>query len=714
MGTTYEQLRKLVGENEQKANLELLDRAYELACDVYCGKKAAHGEDVLKHCLEVAAILASLRSDLKTIIGGLLHELYSLYPEEEKLTKLLGGEIAEMAKLLCSVNVLRYSSEDAEDQAEYIRRMFIALARDVRVVLVKLAGRLDVMRNIGGIESQKGRERLARETLQIHAPLAHRLGTSQIRSELEDLAFRHLLPEEYERLSEQAESSKREGEAALKRVIRVLKRIFKDAGIRVHIAGRTKHLYSIYQKMLRQGKDFSELYDLTAVRIIVEREEECYHVLSVLHSLWEPVPGTFDNYIVSPKPNGYQSIHTVVKEPGGELVEVQIRTWEMHAVSEYGVASHWQYKEAAAGGAPASKLDSLIQRVAVKEEDPREFLKNVIIDFQEDRVFAFTPRGKIISLPSGSNPLDFAYRVHTEVGHRCSGARVNGRMVPLDHELRNGDIVEITTRKRARPSRDWLTTAKSPNARSKIRHWFRQANREENIAQGRAMVEREMTHHGLRSRDIIGQIGFESIAKEMSYKTTDDMFAAVGCGDASTESVVNRMKRFYKEKVKQEEAKKPSRVESVLRRQPRPSVVVKGVDGMLINIGRCCLPVPGDRIVGFVSRGRGLTIHRRECSNIRRELEKGERIVEVKWDRSDSRTYISEIEIRSLDRKGLLNDITSIFSTSGINIVEMNTRTLRDSTSSFKMKLEVPDRKALNSVMRDINSMEDIISVKRL
>lgn len=713
MATSFKQLRARVRENEPKADLALLDRAYELASEVYGGRKAAHGADLLRHCLEVAVILADLRADLNAIIGGLLHELFSLCQEPDRLEAALGGEIADMVKLLSSVNVLRFSVEEEEAQADYIRRMFLALARDVRVVLIKLAGRLDVMRNLGSGVQEKVRDKLARETLQIHAPLAHRLGISQIRSELEDHSFRYLLPGEYARLSKLAKASERERKRALNRVIKVLKKIFREAGIAAHIAGRTKNLYSIYQKMLRLNGDFSELYDLTAVRIIVEREDECYHVLSVLHSLWKPVPGTFDNYIVSPKPNGYQSIHTVVKEPGGEPVEVQIRTWEMHAASEYGIAAHWKYKETAAGGA-ASKPDALIQRVAVKEEDPHEFLKNVIIDFQEDRVFAFTPKGRIISLPRGATPVDFAYRVHTEVGHRCSGAKVNGLMVPLDHALENGDIVEVLTRKRSRPSRDWLTFARSSDARSKIRHWFRQADREDNIVQGRAMVEREMQRHGLRSRDIIEQIGFESIAGKMNYRTPDDMFAAVGCGDVSTGSVVNRLKRAYKEKVKEEEAKKPPRAESVLRRQPRPGVVVKGVDDMLTSIGRCCLPVPGDSIVGFVSRGRGLTIHRRECANIRREVEKGERIVEVNWGRPDSRMYISEVEIRALNRVGLLNDLTSIFSSSGINIVEINSKTLRDSTSSLTMKLEVPNRRALKDVMGRIGSIEDIISIRRL
>lgn len=713
MATTYKELRKLVAFNEQKADLALLDRAWAMAESVYGDKTAAHKRDMLQHCLDVAAVLVELRADFQTVVGGLLHEFYMHSPNMVKLENELGHDIAEMVRLLYSVNVVNYSlEENTEEQADYIRRMFMALAKDVRVVLVKLAGRLDVMRNIGRDIPKPARDKLAKETLQVYAPLAHRLGISQLRSELEDLSFKTLLPVEYAQLKKLARAREKQRKAALDGVIGTLKRIFKDAGLGVHITGRTKHLYSTYRKMLRQNKDFSELFDHTAVRVIVEHEDECYHALSILHNIWKPVPDTFDNYIVNPKPNGYQSIHTVVEEPGGEHVEVQIRTWDMHAKSEYGVASHYMYKEAD-GAAVVAQPDMLIQRISNREDDPYEFLKNVVIDVQEERVFTFSPKGRVFSLPRGATPIDFAFRIHTQVGYTCSGAKVNGIIVPLNHELKNGDVVEVITRKRGHPSRDWLNYVKSSNARSKIRQWFRKANREENVVHGKSMVERELHRHGLRSRDAMEKVGYEAVAVMMNFKSADDMFAAVGCGDLTSESVANRLRREYKKAVTATEAATP-RTHSVLKRRARPNILVKGMSGMLINVARCCLPVPGDDIVGFVSRGRGLTIHRRKCSNIRNEMEKGERIVDVTWSEEKERLYITEIEVRTLDRTGLLNDITSIISAAGLNVVEFNSKSFHDSTAFLKIKLEVADNAALRGALSRIRQIEDVISANRL
>ncbi|MEW5944605.1 MAG: bifunctional (p)ppGpp synthetase/guanosine-3',5'-bis(diphosphate) 3'-pyrophosphohydrolase [bacterium] len=696
------------------ADAGLLDRAYGLAKRWYAGRRAAHGADTLAHCLEVGHILADLWVDHATVVGGLLHEV-SYEEHGKEVAAVAGDAVAEMVRLLSSVNVVEYTGDD-EEQARYYRQMFVALARDVRVVLIKLAGRLDVMRNLGDRLNVERRQWLAKETLQLYSPLAHRLGVSWIKSELEDLAFEQLRPNEYARLSRIASERKKDMEAAVETVIGELKKIFREVGFPVHVSGRTKHLYSIYQKMLRQGKDFSELYDLAAVRIIVENEEECYRVLSVLHSIWKPVPGTFDDYISNPKPNGYRSLHTVVESPNGEHVEAQIRTWEMHVVSEYGVAAHWRYKETGGPRAAVGAQDTLIQRVAVRGDEqfsPVEFIESVILDYQEDRVFTFTPKGRIVVLPAGSTPVDFAYRIHTDVGHRCKGARVNGQMVPLNHPLRNGDVVEIVTGKAERPSRDWLTFAKSSVAKSKIRRWFKEEDREENAAQGKAMVSRELLRHGLRRRDILDRIGFRSAAEMMNFREEEDMFAAVGCGDASAETVVNFLKKLYKQEVSAEEKRAPVSPGAVARRAPRPGVVVDGTEGVLVNAARCCLPVPGDRIVGFVSRGKGISIHRRDCANIEEYVKSGERIVAVVWDSPDERTYAAALEVRSLERVGLINDLTAILAGEGINLDEIRHRTLKNATALFLMKVEVQNRKQIQNAVARMRKLEDVISVRR-
>ncbi|MEW6202643.1 MAG: bifunctional (p)ppGpp synthetase/guanosine-3',5'-bis(diphosphate) 3'-pyrophosphohydrolase [bacterium] len=710
---TFNDLKDKIRDYEPAADFTLLECAYNLAARYYNGNKAVHGKNLLQHCLQVAVILADLRIDLKTIIGGLLHEIMPYCKDDKDLAAALGDEIAAMVRLLASVNIIQFSS-DEEEQAGYIRRMFVALARDTRVVLVKLAGRLDVMRNLDDSIPAEVSNRLARETLQLYSPIAHRLGVYQIKSELEDHAFHTLHPEQYNHLRRLADERKEERQIALNGITAQLKDIFKDAGFSVHITGRTKNLYSTYQKMVRLQKDFSEIYDLTAVRIIVEKVEECYNILGILHSIWKPIPDTFDDYIMNKKPNGYQSLHTVVVTPNGEHVEIQIRTWEMHMLAEYGVAAHWRYKEKDAARRAEDEPDAFIHRMPLREEivDSKEFIESIILDRQEEHIFAFTPKGKIISLPRGATPIDFAYRVHTDIGHRCRGARVNGQMVPLDYVLHNGDVVEVITGRTLRPSRDWLTFIASPTARSKIKQWFKKEEREENITHGKAMIAREMQRQGLRRKDILENITYDDIVAEMQLQTEDDLFAGVGCGDISAQAVVNRIKRIYKEKVREEEEKKPVRA-AAPRRQVRPGVLVDGIPGILVNIARCCFPVPGDDIIGFVSRGRGLSIHTRDCPNIRRSLDAGDRIISVSWDSIDEKFYITELELRALDRVGILNDITNAISSAGINIIEMKGKSLKDSTALFNLKLEVQNREKLNSLIHLLNSMDDVIFVKR-
>lgn len=694
----------------------LIETAVDIARAAYAGRAVRGGRPMLEHALNVAGILADFQLDPLTIAAGLLHNIMPYGGDAAALRLKLGTQLYEMLELLASLNVLRFSPDEAE-QANQLRQMFIAMAREWRIIMIKLANRLDMMRHLDTFPDDE-RDVFARETLEIFAPLGHRLGVSRLKSEIEDLAFRWLYPSEYMELSENVEAYREQREHTLKRIIDELKKIFRENNLGVNISGRAKHLYSMYKKMLRQGILFSELFDLLAVRIIVESEEDCYRALSLLHTTWTPVPDTFDDYIQEPKPNGYQSLHTVVVGPGKLPVEAQIRTWDMHHTAEYGVAAHWRYKEESSGGRVGRDAADWIRTLADRgsiTDDPISFLQQISLDQFEDRVFVLTPKGRVITLPFGSTPIDAAYRIHTEVGHRCHGARINNRIAPLDTRLKNGDVVEILTGNQSRPSRDWLKFVRSAGARQKIRAWFKIANRDENVSQGREMLMRELDRAGLKRKDILDRIGLESSYKAVKLKDEEDLYAAIGCGDVSVESVLTRLRRTYRDLIQQEETKlKPSRRAASAVRRKKQDVLVEGLSDVLVGFSKCCYPLPGDDIVGFVSSGHAVRIHRRNCPSIRNNLKTGERIVPVSWGGGAEKSlYFSTIEIHSLDRHGLLNDIIGVVSSLKLHTTEVKSRVLKDTTLLTEMRVEVSEIAQTGALITRLERIDDVISVQR-
>lgn len=702
---------------EPGADTALVDKAYKLAASAYEGKKTLGGMPLLAHFVEVALVLTEYSMDATTVAGAIVRDAMRFGVDEKAIRKELGEQVAVLAKLLDNLGVIRFSS-DEEEQGRQLRQMFIAMARDVRVIMIELGSHLVFMRYVGET-TEKQLEEYARKSLEIFSPLAHRMGVSKLKSELEDLCFKVLNPEEYQRLSRQAGKTKARREEAIKKVIEQMKGIFKERGLQVHITGRTKHLYSTYGKMMRQGKNFHELFDLSAVRVITNAPDECYATLAILHSTWTPVHEEFDDYIAAPKSNGYRSIHTVVIASNGQPVEVQIRTWEMHMAAEYGVAAHWRYKETVGGGkSDEDELVTWMKGMSSGREDAEaatERLQDVVIDSMDEKVFSLTPKGKVIKLPAGSTPIDFAYRIHTMVGHRCNGARVNGRIVPLDQKLRNGDVVDIITKKTPRPSRDWLQVAVSASARSKIKTWFRNEDREENIAHGSAAFYRELDKQGLKRKDLLDEIGLGDLLKTYNYQTEDDLFAGIGCGDVNIEGAVQRIRNAYRTLLAQESPEEIPEKAKHKRKAPKKKqdIVAEGLSGVMVNFAKCCLPVPGDPITGFVTKTRGISIHRKECENIKESLDAGERLIKVQWGDYAGNFYMSDVNINALNRVGLLKDVMAIISEAGINVASMKTRSLPNSTGLISLRLETPGLERLDYVLNRLRGVEDVMMVER-
>ncbi len=695
--------------NEPGADAGVIDRASESAVSQYGGRMTPDGRPLVVHCLETALILSSLNLDAATLGAAILMDGV---PES-----VADPAVAGLVRLLKNMRALQFSNEK-RDQAGQLRELMVALSSDVRLLLIKLAGRLDLMRHINDAPAD-GRENFAQETLDIISPLAHRLGLSQLKSEIEDHCFGVLYPEEFQRLERLAGYSAPQREEAVSRIIELLKNIFKEHGLKVHITGRTKRLYSTYLKMLRQNKDFHELYDLAAVRIITNTVAECYQALAILHVLWMPVNEEFDNYIAAPKPNGYQSIHTVVIAPNGQPVEIQIRTWEMHARAEYGVAAHFSYKaEVDADHRPGETAGTLgwVRQIADTGKKPApddKLLDSIVIDAQEDRVFALTPKGRVVPLPVGSTPIDFAYRIHSDIGNQCRGAKINGRIAPIDQKLRNGDVVDIMIQKGGAPSRDWLRFIASPLARNKIRAWFKKADREENVLHGRSMIQREIARVGLKRKDILDLIPVEDILRAFNFKTEEDLFAAVGCGDVAIESVIERYRRGYRELMAKEESAAPPRARAPKPRKRRQDIIVEGFADVMVTFPKCCFPLPGDPVIGFVTHTRGLAIHRKSCANIQQFLESGERIISVTWEEPTKETYFSEIETHTIDRVGVLQEILAIISEAKINIAEIKSKVLKNTSAITTIRLEVTGTADLDRILSKINRIDDVIYARR-
>ncbi|MCL4369990.1 MAG: bifunctional (p)ppGpp synthetase/guanosine-3',5'-bis(diphosphate) 3'-pyrophosphohydrolase [Chloroflexi bacterium] len=720
--TELDSLLEIAAKHLPPEDLEVIKRAYEVAEVAHRGQLRMSGDPYIQHPLATATTLAGLRMDAAAIVAGLLHDV----PEDTgrplgAIVQQFGPEVAKLVDGVTKLSRVRWvpreqsgdrggkekrKEEEQAYWAENVRKMFLAMADDIRVVLIKLADRLHNMKTLGYLPIEK-RKRIAQETMEIYAPLANRLGIWQLKWQLEDLAFRHLDPVKYKEIAASLKSRRAVRERYISRAIGILEEEVKKAGVDAEISGRPKHIYSIYRKMERRGTDITHIYDLQAVRIVVDEVRDCYTVLGIVHSLWHPLPGQFDDYIASPKESMYQSLHTTVLGPDAKPLEIQIRTREMHQLAEYGVAAHWRYKEGVKSDAKFDAKVAWLRQLMDWQQDmmigAQEFVDSLRTDIFQDQVYVFTPKGNIKDLPTGATPLDFAYRIHTDVGHRCVGAKVNGRLIPLDYQLKNGDIVEIVTSKTSRgPSRDWLNPnlnyIKTAHARDKIRQWFKRQQREDNIARGREMLEKELKRLGL------DQTKLEDVASAFKYDKLDDFLAAVGYGDINTHQVAQKLAPPPEEDL-------PPTVASLPAATPR-GIQVQGVGDLLTRLARCCNPVPGDPIVGYITRGKGVTVHRADCASIRNEDEP-ERLVKVEWGRVEQQTFPVTIRVEAWDREGLVRDVAAAVADEKVNISAASVTVHKDRTSTLTMTLEIVSIDRLARVLAKIEGIKDVFSVTR-
>ncbi len=700
-------LDTLRGQHPQ-ADLSVVERAFDLAVKAHANQVRASGEPYVTHPIASAQILSELLSDPVAVAAALLHDVpedteYSLADVEEAF----GPEIAHLVDGVTKLSKFSTHSHE-EQQAENIRKMFLAMADDIRVVLIKLADRLHNMRTLGALPPDK-QARIARQTMEIYAPLGERLGIWQIKWELEDLAFKTLEPEAYRQLARQLDTRRRGRERFIERAIDELRPRLEASGIDAELQGRPKHIYSIWKKMQRKGAGFGEIYDVYAIRLLVDDVRDCYAALGIVHALWRPIPGQFDDYIAVPKNNLYQSLHTAVIALDGKPLEIQIRTHSMHQVSEVGIAAHWRYKEGSKAERDYdAKLAWLRQLMDWQRDvsDATEFVEGIKLDIFQDQVFVFTPRGDIKDLPAGATPLDFAYRIHTDVGHRTIGAKVNNRLVPLDYRLKNGDIVEIVTTKGEHgPSRDWLNIVRTSHAREKIRQWFKKKDRAENIVHGRESLERELRRLARTSIQAVGLDRIAEVAKTYNHDTVDDFLAAIGYGAISAQQVVMRLGV-----VDDGEIALPTIA------PPQPARVggvrVKGVGDLLVRFGKCCHPIPGDPIQGFITRGKGITVHLRSCPTVLNEREVS-RLIDVEWESAPTQTYPIAISVEAYDRTGLLSDITQVMAENKVNILAANVSVGPDHTAVVSMTIQVASVAQLAKVMSRVEQLKDVLSVQR-
>jgi GTP pyrophosphokinase len=711
--TQLETLLEEIPKYQPGADLETLRRAYRFSELSHRGQQRASGEPYLSHPLEVAHLLVTFKLDATTVTAGLLHDvLEDTEATKADLEREFGREVAELVDGVTKLSKLAFSSRE-ERQAENFRKMVVAMARDLRVLLIKLADRLHNMRTLDYLPADKARK-VAQETLDIYAPLAHRLGMAKVKAELEDLALRSLHPDAYLDLQRRVAKRRLEREADINHVIAILERKLSEVGIESQIRGRPKHFYSIYKKMHDQGREFDEIYDLTAVRVITSSVRDCYGALGVIHSLWKPVPGRFKDFIAMPKVNMYQSLHTTVIGPKGEPVEIQIRTLEMHRIAEEGIAAHWLYKERKTG---KDRLDdSLLWLRQLMEnqqdmQDPGEFMDGLRVDLFPDEVYVFTPKGDVKALPEGSTPIDFAYAVHTKVGEHCVGAKVNGKLVPLRYELRQGDIVEVVTSPNQHPSRDWLKIVKSTRARTKVNQWLKIEERERSIALGRELFEREAKKYRLAPATLLGGDDATRAAADLGYPGVEDLLAAIGYGKASVHQLLNRLAPTAT-LTEQIEKARPA---TGTRPRPDQGVRIRGVDDLLVRFARCCNPLPGDQIVGFITRGRGLTVHTRDCLTVAKSVLDRERLINVEWQVEEPAKRPVRIAVYvGRDRPGLLSEITGAISSRNGNITKAEVTVTDDRKGINNFVVEVADLGQLQDIMGAIRDVRDVINVERV
>jgi GTP pyrophosphokinase len=716
-----ETLLDTVRSYDASSDLEIIKKAYYFAERLHEGQMRQSGEPFVIHPFEVATILATLQMDTTTIAAALLHDtIEDTVASYEQIEKEFGKEIAILVDGVTKLTAISTSKENsqegavlktkAESQAENLRKIFLAMAKDIRVILIKLADRLHNLRTLSSMPPVK-RKYTARETLEIFAPITSRLGMWRIKWELEDLAFSHLEPEKFAELQKKVALKSAEREKLIAEAIAVIVRKLAEHGMKAHIEGRPKHLYSIYQKLTKKGKDFTEIYDLFAVRIIVNTVEECYTALGTVHSLWIPMKDRIKDYIAVPKSNSYRSLHTTVYGPGDEPLEIQIRTWEMHRIDEYGLAAHWAYKEERSASL-AKEIYPWIRRIVdwqLDSKDARDYIENLKLDLLESEVFVFTPRGDVIDLPAGSTPIDFAYRIHTQVGHRCVGAKVNAKIVPLDYNLQNADILEVITSKHATPSLDWLKLCRSNHAKNKIRQWFKKERREENIVRGKEILEKELKRH--RMDNIMSNSDLmEKITNKLNFMTIDDLYASLGYGETTLPQILTKIRDEL-----------PKAVEEVLVPKRPPSkkekmslgIRVKGIDNVLVRFSKCCSPVPGDDIIGYITLGKGISIHRRNCPNMPALSMQTERVVDVSWeDKQKGIRYQVEIEIDAWDRHGLLSDVMNVINETKVQATSCNAK-VKKSKAQIHLSMDVLDKMQLDDIIKRLSRVKGVISVGR-
>ncbi|MFD2116441.1 RelA/SpoT family protein [Paenibacillus yanchengensis] len=721
-----EQLLEKAAVYMKEQDLARIKDAYQFAEQAHHGQIRKSGEPYILHPVTVAEILVDMGMDVITIVAALLHDVVEdTTVDLQTVREKFGETCAMIVDGVTKLEKMRFLSKE-EQQNENYRKMFVAMAQDLRVILIKLADRLHNMRTLK-FQSEEAQRRIAYETLEIFCPIAHRLGISAIKWEMEDIALRYLNPQQYYRIANLMKKKRADREQYIVDVIDKIKEKLDEMAIDSDISGRPKHLYSVYKKMTTRNKQFNEIYDLVAVRIIVDNIKDCYATLGIIHTLWKPMPGRFKDYIAMPKPNMYQSLHTTVIGPSGEPTEVQIRTWDMHRTSEYGIAAHWAYKEGAvvASGSFEDKMSWFREIIELQHEakDASEFMESLKMDFFSDLVYVFTPSGEVIELPSGSVPLDFAYRIHTEVGNRTIGAKVNGRIVPLDHKLSTGDIIEILTSKHSYgPSQDWVKIAQSSHARSKIRQWFKKEKREENVIKGKELLERELKRMGLEPSSWLQEDKLMEVAAKFAFNDTEDMMSAIGFGGITAAQICTRLTEKLRKEAEEasqielsHEPKELKAANTERKNRPTHGVTVKGVDNLLVRFARCCNPVPGDVIIGYITRGRGVSVHRMDCINIPMgdDDEEANRVIEVEWENSAEANYSVDIEITGYDRRGLLNEVLQAVSECKTNISAVTGRTVKNKMALIHITVLIQNIDHLNKVVEKIKRIKDIYSVQR-
>jgi guanosine-3',5'-bis(diphosphate) 3'-pyrophosphohydrolase len=707
---TIDVLLTKIADAKPTADLAKIRGAYEFAQKAHMGQKRDSGEDFIQHPLEVAAIVFELGMDTTSVIAALLHDVVEdTEVGIEEINKQFGSEVTLLVDGVTKLSRLAFQSKQ-EQQMENLRKMFLAMTQDLRVIIIKLADRLHNMRTLKHLPEERQKS-IAKETLEVYAPLTHRLGMWKLKWELEDLALRYLDPDAYYELVNKVAKKRQEREGIINEVKQTLQRALAEIELKAEVQGRPKHFFSIYEKMQEQGKDFSEIYDLMGLRVIVPSVQDCYEVLGIVHTLWKPMPGRFKDYVAMPKSNMYQSLHTTVIGPNGEPLEIQIRTWEMHRTAEYGIAAHWLYKENSQDDKELHEKIAWLRHLIEWQgemKDSEEFMETLRIGLFIDEVFIFTPKGDVKNLPAGSTPVDFAYSIHSTLGHQCAGAKVNGRLVPLDYQLKNGDIIQIISSKQSSgPSRDWLQFVKTSKAKNRIRGWLREQHREENIQIGREMIEREIRKHGLDVQENMRQDNLLEIAKKLGFTMIDDLLAAVGDLKYTANQVVGKM-GLEKEPVK---SFKPESEERKKTRRLGQGIKVKGVDNLLVRFSKCCNPVPGDPIVGYITRGKGVSVHRLDCPNLGDEDQ--ERIIDVAWDQDVQGTYPVDIEIVGADRVNFLTDIMNAISEMNLYLNAAKART-KKGEAFINLTLEITHSDQIQLIFKRVKKVEGVQKIYRV